>query len=49
MAAREQTLKPGLEEVGDLVQGAQQVNGTKVVTGQVVAADVRGLRQISDE
>ncbi len=48
-AAREQTLKEGLEEVGDLVQGAQQVNGTRVVTGQVVAADVRGLRQISDD
>ena len=48
-AAREQTLKQGLEEVGDLVEGAQQVNGTRVVTGQVVAADVRGLRQISDD
>jgi alanyl-tRNA synthetase len=47
--AREQTLKRGLEEVGDLVDGAQQVNGTRVVTGQVVAADVRGLRQISDD
>jgi len=47
--AREQTLKQGLEEVGDLVEGAQQVNGTRVVTGQVVAADVRGLRQISDD
>jgi len=48
-AAREQTLRKGLEEVGDLVEGAQQVNGTRVVTGQVVAADVRGLRQISDD
>ena len=48
-AAREQTLMRGLEEVGDLVEGAQQVNGTRVVTGQVVAADVRGLRQISDD
>jgi alanyl-tRNA synthetase len=48
-AAREETLKRGLEEVGDLVDGAQQVNGTRVVTGQVVAADVRGLRQISDD
>ncbi len=48
-AAREQTLKEGLEEVGDLVEGAKQVNGTRVVTGQVVAADVRGLRQISDD
>jgi alanyl-tRNA synthetase len=48
-AAREQALKQGLEEVGDLIEGAQQVNGTRVVTGQVVAADVRGLRQISDD
>jgi alanyl-tRNA synthetase len=48
-AAREQTLKQGLEEVGGLVEGAQQVDGTRVVTGQVVAADVRGLRQISDD
>jgi len=47
--AREQTLKQGLEGVGDLIEGAQQVNGTRVVTGQVVAADVRGLRQISDD
>ncbi len=48
-AARERTLKRGLEEVGELVEGAQRVNGTRVVTGQVVAADVRGLRQISDD
>jgi len=48
-AAREETLKRGLEEVGDLVEGAQQVDGTRVVTGQVAAADVRGLRQISDD
>src|ERR671911_605367 len=48
-AARERALKQGLEDVGDLVEGAQQVNGTRVVTGQVVAADVRGLRQISDD
>jgi alanyl-tRNA synthetase len=48
-AARQETLKRGLEEVGDLVDGAQQVDGTRVVTGQVVAADVRGLRQISDD
>jgi alanyl-tRNA synthetase len=48
-AAREETLQRGLEEVGDLVEGAQQVDGTRVVTGQVVAADVRGLRQISDD
>jgi len=48
-ASREQTLQKGLREVGDLVDSAQAVNGTKVVTGQVVAADVRGLRQISDD
>src|SRR5918992_1516865 len=48
-AAREQALKQGLEEVTDLVEGAKQVNGTRVVTGQVVAADVKGLRQISDD
>jgi alanyl-tRNA synthetase len=48
-AAREQTLKKGLEEVGDLIEGAQRVDGTNVVTGQVVAADVSGLRQISDD
>jgi alanyl-tRNA synthetase len=48
-AARQETLKQGLEEVGELLEGARQVNGTRVVTGQVVAADVRGLRQISDD
>jgi alanyl-tRNA synthetase len=48
-AAREQTLQEGLEEVGALVESAEAVNGTKVVTGQVVAADVKGLRQISDD
>ena len=48
-AAREEALKRGLEDVGELVEGARQVNGTRVVTGQVVAADVRGLRQISDD
>jgi alanyl-tRNA synthetase len=48
-AAREQTLKQGLEEVGSLVESAEQVNGAEVVTGQVVAADVKGLRQISDD
>ncbi|MEW6638735.1 MAG: DHHA1 domain-containing protein, partial [Actinomycetota bacterium] len=47
--AREQTLKKGLEEVGSLVEKAVSVNGAKVVTGQVVAADVRGLRQLSDD
>src|ERR671916_482156 len=48
-AAREQTLKQGLEEVGSLVENAEQVDGAEVVTGQVVAADVKGLRQISDD
>jgi alanyl-tRNA synthetase len=48
-ASREQTLREGLSEVGALVESAQAVNGTKVVTGQVVASDVRGLRQISDD
>jgi alanyl-tRNA synthetase len=48
-AAREQTLQKGLGEVRALVESAEAVNGTKVVTGQVVAADVRGLRQISDD
>jgi alanyl-tRNA synthetase len=47
--AREQTLRKGLGEVGDLVENAEAVNGTKIVTGQVVAADVRSLRQISDD
>jgi alanyl-tRNA synthetase len=48
-ASREQTLQKGLGEVSALVESAQAVNGTKVVTGQVVAADVKGLRQISDD
>jgi alanyl-tRNA synthetase len=48
-AARQETMRQGLEEVGELLEGAKQVNGTRVVTGQVVAADVRGLRQISDD
>jgi alanyl-tRNA synthetase len=48
-AAREQTLRRGLEEVGDLVENAESVNGAKVVTGEVTAADVKGLRQISDD
>jgi alanyl-tRNA synthetase len=48
-AAREQTLRKGLGEVSSLVENAQAVDGTKVVTGQVAAADVRGLRQISDD
>jgi alanyl-tRNA synthetase len=48
-AAREETLRKGLGEVNELVENAEAVNGTKVVTGQVVAADVKGLRQISDD
>src|SRR5215210_7837254 len=48
-AAREETFKKGLEEVGSLVEGADNIDGMKVVTGQVVAADVKGLRQISDD
>ncbi|HEX2182103.1 MAG TPA: alanine--tRNA ligase, partial [Rubrobacteraceae bacterium] len=48
-AAREQALREGLGEVSDLVDSAEAVDGTKVVTGQVVAADVKGLRQISDD
>ena len=48
-AAREHTLQEGLEGVGALVEGAESVDGAKIVTGQVVAADVRGLRQISDD
>src|SRR5215212_10066568 len=48
--AREEALKRGLEEVGSLVESAERMNGTEVVTGQVVAAaDVKGLRQISDD
>ena len=47
--AREEALKRGLEEVGSLVENAERMNGTEVVTGQVVAADVKGLRQISDD
>jgi alanyl-tRNA synthetase len=48
-AAREQTLQEGLKEVSALVENAEAVDGAKVVTGQVVAADVKGLRQISDD
>jgi alanyl-tRNA synthetase len=48
-AAREQTLRKGLGEVNDLVENAEAVDGTKVVTGQVIAADVKSLRQISDD
>jgi alanyl-tRNA synthetase len=48
-AAREQTLRTGLGEVHSLVESAQAVDGTKIVTGQVAASDVRGLRRISDD
>jgi alanyl-tRNA synthetase len=47
-AVRAQTLHEGLKGVGALVESAEAVNGTKVVTGQVAAADVKSLRQISD-
>jgi alanyl-tRNA synthetase len=49
VSAREQTLQEGLKEVSALVEAAEAVDGAKVVTGQVVAADVKGLRQISDD
>ncbi len=48
-SSRAQALRAGLEEVGSLVENAGAVNGTKVVAEQVVAADVKGLRQISDD
>src|ERR671917_409992 len=48
-AAREQTLRQALGQASDLVDNAKAVDGTKVVTGQVVAGDVKGLRQISDD
>ena len=48
-AARQETLNQGLGEVGALVEGAEKMDGARVVTGQVVAADVKGLRQISDD
>jgi alanyl-tRNA synthetase len=48
-AARKEVLEQGLGEVGALVEGAEQMDGARVVTGQVVAADVKGLRQISDD
>ncbi|MBV9455871.1 MAG: alanine--tRNA ligase [Rubrobacter sp.] len=48
-AAKEQIFKKGLEEVTSLVESAEQMDGMKVVTGQVVAADVKSLRQISDD
>ena len=48
-AQKAQALSEGLAEVGSLVESAEPVDGAKVVTGQVVAADVKGLRQISDD
>ncbi|CAN5546551.1 alanine--tRNA ligase [soil metagenome] len=48
-AVRRQTLKAGLEGVGELVEGAESIDGARVVAGKVVAADVQGLRQISDD
>ncbi len=45
--AREQSLKAGFEEVGQLVEGAVKLDGAQVVAGQVTAADAKGLRQIS--
>ncbi|MDQ3638629.1 MAG: alanine--tRNA ligase [Actinomycetota bacterium] len=48
-AARREALEQGLGEVGALVDGAEKMDGARVVTGQVVAADVKGLRQISDD
>ena len=48
-AQKAQALQKGLEGVGSLVESAEAVDGAKVVTGQVVAADVKGLRQISDD
>jgi alanyl-tRNA synthetase len=48
-AARREALKQGLLEVGALVDGAEKMDGARVVTGQVAAADVKGLRHISDD
>ncbi|WP_407691013.1 alanine--tRNA ligase-related protein [Rubrobacter marinus] len=48
-AQKAQALSKGLAEVGSLVESAESIDGAKVVTGQVVAADVKGLRQISDD
>jgi alanyl-tRNA synthetase len=47
--ARRRTLEQGLDEVAALIEGAEALDGARVVTGQVVAADVKGLRQISDD
>jgi len=48
-AAREHALRQGLEEVGSLVENAESVDGARIVAARVVAADVKGLRQISDD
>ncbi|WP_119067891.1 alanine--tRNA ligase [Rubrobacter indicoceani] len=48
-SAREQALRKGMEDVGALVAGAESVDGVKVVAGRVVAGDVKGLRQVSDD
>jgi alanyl-tRNA synthetase len=48
-AARQEALKSGLEAVGELVERAETVNGSKIVVGEVVAADVKGLRQLTDD
>lgn len=46
---RRQVLERGLEEIGSLVENAEAIDGTKVVTGRVAAADVKDLRQLSDD
>jgi alanyl-tRNA synthetase len=46
---RRRTLERGLDEVAALIEGAEALDGARVVTGQVAAADVKGLRQISDD
>lgn len=46
---REQQLKASLGRVGELIERAQTVDGAKIVTGQVDASDVAGLRRISDD
>jgi alanyl-tRNA synthetase len=48
-AARQQAMKKGLEQVGELIQNAISADGGHVVVGQVTAADVQSLRQISDD
>lgn len=49
VAAKDQALKQGLENVGALVAGAEDIGGMKVVSGRVVAPDVKSLRQVSDD